>query len=228
MSDETSTTNRPPHINSVSNSGRSRKFSLITYLSETQLKCKLLEHSEQIRIYAYAYHDKDVFDDGKPKEPHFHVVIVTFNPKTVSAVRRWFSGYVDENGEITTTAQICRDVYNSYDYLTHNTKECRALGKYQYDSSIIVTNDNERFFKASPSSDFDNVTLAVEMLINGHHPHDVMRIFGRDFVYHYGQVRTLVRDIIKFEKVGYKDYVSFMADEIYIDENRIKDNKDLF
>ena len=114
-------------------SGRSRKFSCITYLSEIQLKVCLLAHSSQIRYYAYALHDKDIREDGTLKEPHIHLILITYNTCSISAIRRWFSGYVDNNGPITTTAQSCSDVFSMYDYLTHNTKECIALGKYQYD-----------------------------------------------------------------------------------------------
>lgn len=204
MSNENSTTNTPRRIRIGSNakSGRARKFSCITYLSEDQLKVCLMQHSSQIRVYAYAHHNKDLKEDGTPKQPHTHLIIVTYNPCTVSAIRRWFSGYVDSNGEITTTAQICNDVFSSYDYLSHNTKECREQGKYIYDKSIIKTNDKSGYFRGSAESEYDNITLATEMLLKGEKVQDVAKIFGRDFIIHYNTLKTYVNDVLRQRKYG--------------------------
>lgn len=191
MSNENSTTNRPL------SGGRYRKFSCITYLNEIQLKCCLLQHSNQIRVYAYAFHDKDKREDGTLKEPHFHLIIVTHTTCSLSAIRRWFSGYVDKNGDITTTAQKCSDVFMMYDYLTHKHDK----DKYQYSSDIIQTNDKD-YFKASEQSEYDNVTLAAEMLIKGAKVREVGRIFGRDFILHYNSIKNYVNDVLRFQKYG--------------------------
>lgn len=183
-------------------SGRTRRFSCITYLNENQLNVCLLAHSSQIRYFAYAYHDKDIREDGTLKEPHIHLILVTYNACSVSAIRRWFSGFLDENGPITTTAQFCSDIFSMYDYLTHSTKECIALGKYLYDKSIIVTNDKDGYFQGSSESDLDNITLACEMLLRGEKVHDVAKIFGRDFILHYNTIKSYVNDVLRERKYG--------------------------
>ncbi len=213
MSNENSTTNIPRLSNqprrirrgSSSSTGRARKFSCITYLSELQLQVCLLAHAEQIRCYAYAYHDKDVREDGTLKEPHIHLIIVTYNTCTVSAIRRWFKGYVDKNGDITTTAQICNDVFEMYDYLTHSTKEAREQGKYQYEKDIVKCNDTAiktRYFQASAESEYDNITLATEMLLKGEKVRDLGKIFGRDFILHYSAIKNYCNDVLRFCKYG--------------------------
>ena len=53
-------------------SGRYRKFSCITYLNQIQLESCIAKHLNQLRAYAYAYHDKDTREDGTLKEPHTH------------------------------------------------------------------------------------------------------------------------------------------------------------
>ena len=79
-------------------STRSRKFSCITYLNETQLNACLSKHFSQIRCYEYILHDKDTWTEydeaknpehvaGTLKEPHFHLVLVLFNANTVSGVQ---------------------------------------------------------------------------------------------------------------------------------------------
>ncbi len=191
MSNENSTINKP---RSLHVSSRCRKFSCITYLSELQLKTVLCKHHEQIRCYAYAFHDKDAREDGTLKEPHFHIVLVTYNTCTISAIRRWFCGFVDSNGDITTTAQKCTDVFEMYDYLTHSTFQARAQGKYQYDKSIVVTNDTE-YFKANVESEFDSITLSAEMLLNGASVRECGRKFGRDFILHYPAIKKYLTDV---------------------------------
>lgn len=205
MSNENSTSNAPRrrYIRTGANapSGRSRKFSCITYLSEMQLKVCLMRHINQIRVYAYAFHDKDTKEDGTLKEPHIHLIIVTHNTCSISSIRRWFGGYVDEKGmEITTTAQACSDVFSMYDYLTHNTREAREAGKYQYDKSIIKTNDRDGYFLASEESEYDSITLATEALLNGANIRDLGKRYGRDFILHYGQIIQYVSDICEWER----------------------------
>ena len=194
MSNENNTVNRPKRFNS---SGRYRKFSCITYLSELQLKVGLMAHSNQIRVYAYAVHDKDVDEEGKLKQSHIHLILVTHCTCSLSAIRRWFAGFLDNGKEITTTAQAVTDVYQVYDYLTHKHNP----EKYQYDSSIIHCNDFG-YFRADERSSYDNLTLASEMLLTGSSVRELGRTFGRDFILHYNSIKSYVNDVLRFQKYG--------------------------
>lgn len=191
-------------------SGRYRKFSLITYLHEVQLRRVLVEHSNQIRAYAYAYHDKDVNEDGTLKEPHTHLIIVTYNACTLSAVRRWFSGFVLDGKDVTTTAQKCTDEYEMYEYLIHNTVPAKAAGKYQYDAKIRQSN-NHGYFKADEVSSWDNIQLACEMLLQGVSVHDCGKKFGRDFILHYRQIKDYLCDVRLWENEKLSDFDSLIS-----------------
>lgn len=175
---------------------RSRKFSLITYLPEEYFLIRLQGHNEQVRVWAYAKHDKDLKEDGTLKEPHTHLILITYNAHSISSIRRWFSGFHDENGEITTTAQICRDEFNAFDYLTHNTKQALAEGKPLYDKSIVKSN-NFDYFKANSEHDYDSTLLACELLLKGVSVHDCAKMFGRDFILHYGQIKNYLMDVLQ-------------------------------
>lgn len=187
MSNENSATNRPPK--------RYRTFALITYLSELHLKMVLLQHDNQIRAYAYILHDKDLTEQGTPKEVHIHLLIKTVNTCTVEAVKKWFKGFTDEKGlPINTLAQPMHDITSSFDYLTHDTEQSRAEGKYQYPKTDIVSNDIE-FWESNEKQDQDNITLAIIDLMNGLPLSLVAIKYGRDFIIHYQSIKLLLNDI---------------------------------
>lgn len=174
---------------------RVRKFSCITYLNETQLKTVLLEHRLQIRNYAYILHDKDINGDGELKQPHFHIIIITYNTCTVSAVRRWFFGYVDKDRkDINTLGQVCNDIYSQYDYLTHKHNP----EKYQYDSDNIVSLDNS-YFLGGVSGDIDTTAQMLFDFVNGVSFRTMAKKYGKNFIYHYSSLRILACDMIREE-----------------------------
>lgn len=189
MSNETSTVNRPPK------SKRVRSFCLSTYLEKKQVSDVLLKHDRQIRSYAYIEHNKDINEDGTPKERHIHLLLRTVNSRSVDDVRNWFKGYTDINGmPINTLGQEMHDIGSSFDYLTHSTEQAREEGKYQYDKSEIVSNDL-KYFEDSTINDEDNISLAVMELCDGVPLKEVALKYGRDFIIHYQSIKLLFNDI---------------------------------
>lgn len=211
MSNETITTNRPP-LKLKGGSGRYRKFSCITYLNQIQIEMCIAKHLNQLRAYAYAYHDKDTNEDGTMKEPHYHLVLITYTTCTLSAVRRWFAGFVKDGKDITTTAQKCTDEFEMYKYLTHSTVQAIAAGKYQYDKSIVQC-FNPGYFKADEMSNYDNILLATEMLIKGVSVHDCGKKFGRDFILHYRQIKDYLCDVRQWEKFDSQNFDEFLTQQ---------------
>lgn len=204
---------------------RSRKFSCITYLNETQLNACLSKHFNQIRAYEYIFHDLDTWTEydeeknpshvcGHLKEPHFHLIIVTFHQCTISAIRKWFSGFVDENGDITTTAQVVSDIDALDEYLTHRDKKSRAEGKVLYPLENIVSSD-PKYFGSYLERDYDNSTIAVELLLKGVPIKTIAQMFGKDFIYHYSQIKQVVNDIQVCEKHNIKDIAHLLDYQQY-------------
>lgn len=218
MSNEKDSTNRPLKMKKGTND-RSRNFSLTSYLDEQQLQMCLLQHSNQIKVYAYALHDKDKNEDGTEKEPHFHIILCLYNATSITAVRRWFSGYKDkDNKDINTLGQKCNNIFSAYDYLTHNTPQSIEQGKYQYSKDIIKTN-NLKYFKASEESEFDNMTLAIIDMLNNVPLRVLFKKYGRDFIIHYSSCSKIVGDILLCENKG--NYNFLVAEEdYYINENK--------
>lgn len=199
---------------------RSRNFSLTSYLSEQEIQFCLLQHSNQIKVYAYALHDKDVTDDGEVKEPHYHIILCLYNATTVSAVRRWFTGFYDDNEkEVNTLGQKCNNVFSAYDYLTHNTLQSIEQGKYKYDKSIIKSNDI-KYFSADEESEFDNITLAVIDMLNNVPLRVLFKKYGRDFIIHYNSCAKIVGDIMLYEQSN--NYSFLKASQEYENINNQK------
>ena len=175
----------------MSDNKRYRNFSLVTYLNSQQIESVLLNHDRQVKAYAYITHDKC------NKEVHTHLLICLINNTTCNAIQNWFAGFEDEKGlQINTLVQPMHDLYSSYKYLTHETEQAKAEGKYVYNADDIKGN-NLSYFTNTFEQDVDNLTLAMNDLLAGIPLVEVMQKYGRDFIVHYGHIKTLFNDIQK-------------------------------
>ena len=141
---------------------------------------------------AYMLHDKD------GKKPHYHVVLMLQRSRRISdfisALRKSIFG-----GNILY--EPVRDGAAIYDYLTHATDS--AKGKHQYSPDDVVASlprDTWQMTYAGVTPKFkddkpDTVLSATTDLLNGDSLCDVMRRFGRDFIVHYGHIKTLLIDM---------------------------------
>lgn len=196
MSNENSTTNFPRQK-------KYRSFCLTSYLSKSQLAEVLYRHDRQIRAYAYIEHNKDINEDGTPKERHLHILLRLINNRTLDDVRNWFKGYTDLSGlPINTLGQVMHDISSSFEYLTHDTEQARAEGKHLYDPTEIVSNDIQ-YFKDSTLHDEDNISLALMEMCDGIPLQEVAKKYGRDFIIHYQSIKLLFNDIQK--QIGGKE-----------------------
>lgn len=125
----------------LDNKKRERPFDCICYTSEEQLKIFLDTYKSQIRHYAYAFHDKDVKENGEPKEPHFHLLLYMHNGHTLSAICKMFYRlrFRDEDDKLVNFRVIRPnpDLYTRFVYLWH----MEDPDKYQYSMDIVKTDD---------------------------------------------------------------------------------------
>lgn len=179
---------------------RIRCFALSSYLSESQIMSVILSRNIQIQYYAYAYHDKDTFEEGNPragelKEPHFHIILYTFNAHSVSAVARWFSGFRDDDGIlINTFAEQCYDRFQLFDYLDHSN----APDKYQYPHSIITSN-NFPFFEGK-DDDLDTGNMIIEGMKSGLSYEVLRKRFGTHFILNYNKYKLYLEEELCLKK----------------------------
>lgn len=156
--------------NNMSNK-RSRNFFLVSYLTEEEIMGYC--HISTVRHFAFIKHDKDVNEDGSLKEPHFHILIVFHNARTLSAVKSDFA-----NRRQNTLCEVCEDVEGSFDYLTHR----RHTNKVQYLLTDIIS-DDIAYFKGLVSHEDENRAFElVNDIICGKSPLYLLRRYGREYV----------------------------------------------
>lgn len=172
---------------------RSRNFALVTYLSLEQVDayCKL----PHVKNYAWILHDKDVKEDGSPKEPHIHLVVVYTNARTLSAVRADFAQY-----EQNTMSEYCIDLEGAYDYLLHK----RNPEKYQYEKDLVHTNVG--YFRGDYSSAEDNTAYCLVMdIIAGKSRLELLRKYGRDYAINRDKYYGVAHEIMQEEEYEHPD-----------------------
>ena len=91
-------------------------------------------------------HDKDKAKGGGFKKAHYHGIYVANNPVTSESVRNKIRAILSSEQEeckAIAKVQIIREsVENVYLYLTHESKDAKAKGKYIYDKKDILHINN--------------------------------------------------------------------------------------
>lgn len=113
-----------------------------------------LEADPNIKSWAYINHDKDVNEDGTPKEPHVHIVVELAESRQFSTV----GGYVGVPAQyvcairqkVKVGKRMMSDIGGALAYLTHRN----APDRYQYDDADVV---------AKPGYDWQAIRAKSEM-----------------------------------------------------------------
>lgn len=174
----------------TSTSDKFRCWSCITYLSSYQLQRRLdsMLSFTSLLYYAYIYHDKDTDDEGNLLEPHIHLCLYFRYP--VRCVRDYLIDFHNNAGNA-----FCEPLNNRYSmvyeyFIHHNNPE-----KYQYDFSSVVSNDID-FWDNDFSGTSNDVSVSiVEDMLRGVPYIDLVRTYGKSFVYHYNNYRSVVEEI---------------------------------
>lgn len=175
--------------------GYSRNWSLVSYIEDLQVILDIIEeHKNIIVYYAIILHNKDILDNGEKKQSHYHISLILNNTRTEMQVRKWFEILDKNDNKINCLAQQTIDNSAIIEYFIH--KNCKE--KYQYSDKDIVSNNINAFVTAPPSE--DNCYLILQDMICGVKIYDLVKRYGKDFVYHYNQYRALVSDILNNER----------------------------
>ena len=175
---------------------KSRFFSLTTYATEKQIQKVVGDHVSSICSFCYILHDQD------ESEPHFHILMRTHSTWTPAQLARWFSDLKDkEKKPINTFCETANDMESLKRYIIHDTEEARQAGKHQYS-----LDDIKDFGMSDLSERKDSYDSSYEILLrvlDGANPRDLVRYYGRDYLYHYNCYHEVADKIRNVE--GYKE-----------------------
>lgn len=152
---------------------RSRCWSLITYVDPSECFSSLLPLCLH---YVYIFHDNDLKSDGSLKEPHFHLLLILRNAKTLSALLSYNSSASNVMGE------PIHDKYKAYRYLRHLDNP----DKFQYPKSALISDNLDYWEKLDPdlvsTTDGERVLTMLEDILS-HKPYrELVLLYGRDLV----------------------------------------------
>ena len=161
---------------------KSRFFACVSYITDTEKILTIMQGKQSsIRAYAVIKHDKDKGD------LHHHMVIRTHSNWTCQQVAKWFK----PNGEEQNTfAQPVIDRNGIIEYLTHENEDDT---KAKYDKADIIDGGLDDLLPQEDCA--DNAFEIINAMLNGMSLRELVRLYGRDFVYHYGSYRLLAEDI---------------------------------
>lgn len=160
---------------------RGRFFAAVSYIADTAELCDILQRkTNSIRAYALILHDKDEAD------LHHHMVIRTHSTWTCPQIAKWFA---DNKDGQNTLVQLVKDRSAIIDYLTHENDD----DKHRYDKSDIIDGGIDDILPAGETSD-DSFEI-IEKLLAGTSVREMVRLYGREFVYHYGNYATIANAI---------------------------------
>lgn len=128
---------------------RAYNWRLVSYASEEEIKEFCKKYGSK---WEYIYHDKDIKEDGSPKEPHYHINITLKEWKS----RKKICELIES--EYNTFGIEMTDKEKAHRYLTHEDNP----EKYQYDKELIKSNFKWKDSKGEKASNEDFIKIAMD------------------------------------------------------------------
>lgn len=93
--------------------------------------------------YAYCIHDKDVTSkDGEDRKHHVHILLAFPNTTTYKSALQSFRMLNASDREAFNTCQKVQNVRFMYNYLIHDTEDCRKKHKHLYSEKERILGNN--------------------------------------------------------------------------------------
>lgn len=92
--------------------------------------------------YAYAIHDRDKNKDGSPAGVHVHLMVGWSNTTTKKHAINVMRELSADGKNCISTVKAVIGAKQAFDYLIHDTEDCRKKGKYLYDKKVRKTGNN--------------------------------------------------------------------------------------
>lgn len=148
--------------------GKNRQWTAVLYNENMREGWKEeIENLVQLP-YAYCVHDRGLdIEKDERRKVHTHLVLVWPSPTTYKHAMEVFSRL---NAPGRKALNTCEPVYNArriYDYLIHDTDDCRKKGKFLFPASERITGNNydigsyEQISQTEKNEIFDGLTELV-------------------------------------------------------------------
>lgn len=183
------------------------------------------EIGEKLQLpYAYCIHDKCTEKDGKtPRKVHVHLMVVFPNTTTYKHALSVFKT-LDKPGIKETacnTVERILGVRHMYDYLIHDTEDCRKKGKHLYEQNERICGNNfdiGSYEQLSATEKLDMLDELCDDIIDQN-----FRNFRQFFLYVRENRDKEYREIIKANsglldrliKGNYQDYITQEQDNYF-------------
>lgn len=114
----------------------------------------------------WSYHDKDLKDDGSLKDPHYHILVYFENACTISALMKKIKFDKQEKIKFFKKGSNENRLDYRVRYLVHY--KSNDTHKYEYDRSIINTNDDniDKFFDNDDNKTNSDIALIFDYFDN--------------------------------------------------------------
>lgn len=172
---------------------RSRTHVSVLYINKEDVLLILEKNLSIINRYALIEHSRDFYDDGKEKPTHIHLWVQFFNKKSIKQVQELF--YVfdeDKQKPCTVLSELCQNNHISQRYLLHLDDPQKA--QYEFEEIISYNVDLSNIYDCY-ATDGEWEYECLRRMVDGEDKLELAREYGRDFIYHYFQFKTLCNDI---------------------------------
>lgn len=160
---------------------KTRKWSLITYVSAEELEKLLILAKSYRGLVHYAYIQHEAEEEGK--QTHIHLVVYFTNARRAESVKDMFKG----NGNAMAEPLLdCERMV--FGYFTHSIDKT----KKQY-TIAAVKSDNLDFWRKEEAE--NNAYNIVMDILDGTSTRELLRKYGREFAINAEKFATIARAI---------------------------------
>lgn len=92
--------------------------------------------------YCYCIHPADLDAEGIERKVHVHIIVAFPNTTTKKCCIDLLNGLSKKGCKCCPAVQAIRNIRHMYNYLIHDTDDCRKKGKTQYDARGRKTGNN--------------------------------------------------------------------------------------
>lgn len=113
--------------------------------------------------FAYCLHNADRDSKSEHRKDHVHLILAFHNTTTYNHAMTVFNRLSAEGRKAINRCEAVIDIRHKYDYLIHDTDNCRKLGKEPYPPEARITGNNFDIGAFEQLSAADKSAMCVEL-----------------------------------------------------------------